>query len=55
MQSDIKQRPEEIDCPNSIPSHPREDVFLTVTDVERSIAFYEKALAPLGIKSRRRL
>ena len=25
-------------------------VFLTVTDVKRSIAFYEKALAPLGIE-----
>jgi len=25
-------------------------VFLTVTDIERSIAFYEKALAPLGIE-----
>ncbi len=25
-------------------------IFLTVSDVERSIAFYEKALAPLGIE-----
>lgn len=27
-------------------------VFLTVTDIKRSVAFYEKALAPLGISER---
>ena len=27
-------------------------VFLTVSDIERSISFYERALAPLGINER---
>jgi len=27
-------------------------VFLTVSDIQRSVAFYEKALAPLGIEER---
>jgi catechol 2,3-dioxygenase-like lactoylglutathione lyase family enzyme len=31
-------------------NHMLDHIFLTVSDIDRSIAFYEKALAPLGIE-----